>query len=77
LRISPVTGRSRQRDRADQPDRLEAENEEFFALIAAAYDELASASPERIRIIDAAQPPHDVLRDALAETGDLLLSPAG
>ena len=75
LRISPAIGRSRQRDRADQPDRLEAENEEFFALIAAAYDELASACTERIRVIDAAQPPHEVLRDALAETGDLLLSP--
>jgi dTMP kinase len=66
LRISPATGRSRRRDRADQPDRLEAENEEFFALIAAAYDELARTEPERICVIDAAAPPQEVLREALA-----------
>jgi dTMP kinase len=74
LRISPATGRSRQRDRADQPDRLEAENEEFFALIAAAYDELARAEPERICVIDAAAPPQEVLREALAGVEGLLVT---
>jgi dTMP kinase len=72
LRISPATGRSRQRDRADQPDRLEAENEEFFALIAAAYDELARAEPNRICAIDASAPPQEVLREALAGVEGLL-----
>ena len=72
LRISPATGRSRQRDRADQPDRLEAENEEFFALIAAAYDELARAEPERICAIDAAAPPQEVLREALVGVEGLM-----
>jgi dTMP kinase len=72
LRISPATGRSRQRDRADQPDRLEAENEEFFALIAAAYDELARTEPERICVIDAAAPPQEVLREALAGVEGLM-----
>jgi dTMP kinase len=75
LRIDPSTGRARAHGRALAPDRLEREDESFFAAIAAAYDELASACTERIRVIDATQPPHDVLRDALAEIEDLLLSP--
>ena len=75
LRIDPSTGRARAHGRALAPDRLEREDESFFATIAAAYIELASASPERIRVIDASQPPHDVLRNALAAIEDLLLSP--
>jgi dTMP kinase len=65
LRISPADGRARQHERAAEPDRLEREGEPFFAAIASAYDQLASAEPERIRVIDAAQPPELVLRDAL------------
>ena len=75
LHIDPAAGRARAHGRALAPDRLEREDESFFAAIAAAYIELASASPERIRVIDATQPPHGVLRDALAEIEDLLLSP--
>jgi dTMP kinase len=77
LRIDPATGRARQHERAHEPDRLERESESFFAQVAAAYDDLARAEPERIRPIDAAQPPPDVLRDALAAIEDLLppLSP--
>ena len=72
LRISPAAGRERQHERALQADRLERESEDFFATIAAAYDELARAEPERIRTIDAAQPPERVLSDALAVLDDLL-----
>jgi dTMP kinase len=72
LRIDPVVGRARQDERALEPDRLELESEGFFTTIAAAYDELAVAEPERIRRIDAAQPPEDVLRDALVAIEDLL-----
>ena len=71
LRISPADGRARQRERAAEPDRLEREDEDFFAAIAAAYDELARAEPERIRVIDARQSPAEVLRDALAALADL------
>ena len=39
---------------------------EFFAAVAAAYDELAAAEPDRIAVIDASQPPEAVLADALA-----------
>ena len=76
LRISPADGRARQLQRAQQPDRLEREDESFFAAIAAAYDELARAEPERIRCIDAAQPPERVLADALAALEDLLAASA-
>ena len=76
LRISPAAGRRRQQHRASEPDRLEREGEDFFATIAVAYDELARAEPERIRTIDAAQPPEDVLRDALSAVEDLLIPPS-
>jgi dTMP kinase len=72
LRISPADGRARQHERAWEPDRLERESEDFFAAIAAAYDELARAEPARIRVIDARQPPERVLHDALAAVADLL-----
>jgi dTMP kinase len=73
LRIDPARGRLRQQERADEPDRLEREGEHFFAAIAAAYDELARAEPQRIRVIDADQSPPRVLADALAALDDLLL----
>ena len=76
LRISPADGRARQHERALEPDRLELEGEDFFAAIASAYDALARAEPERIRVIDAAQPPEQVLRAALAALADLPLSGA-
>ncbi len=72
LRISPAASRERQHERALSPDRLEREGDGFFEQIAAAYDELARAEPERIRIIDAAQPPQQVLEGALAALDDLL-----
>jgi dTMP kinase len=66
LRIDPQTGRSRQDVRGEERDRLEREGDPFFARIAAAYDELAAAEPQRFRVIDADQPPDAVLRAALA-----------
>lgn len=73
LRISPAAGRARQHERALEPDRLEREGDGFFASIGSAYEQLASAEPQRIRVIDAEQPPELVLRDALAALADLLL----
>jgi dTMP kinase len=72
LRIDPAVGRARQQERALEPDRLEREDERFFAAIAAAYDDLAREQPERIRVLDAVQAPEDVLADALAAIEDLL-----
>jgi dTMP kinase len=71
LRISPATGRARQRDRDEVPDRLEREAEAFFATIASAYDALAAADPARIRVLDADFPPGQVLSLALEALADL------
>lgn len=72
LRIDPSTGRARQLERALEPDRLEREDERFFATIGDAYDALAREEPQRICPIDAEQRPEVVLRDALAAIEDLL-----
>ena len=71
LRISPADGRARQSERALAPDRLEREHESFFAAIAAAYEQLAAAEPQRIRVIDASQSAERVLAHALAAIDDL------
>jgi dTMP kinase len=72
LNVDPSLGRTRSQARADPLDRLELERDEFFSRIAAAYAELAAADPERVRTIDAAQPPDRVLAAALQVIGDLL-----
>jgi dTMP kinase len=72
LRIAPAAGRARQAGRDELPDRLEREDEDFFACIAAAYDKLAAAEPQRIRVLDAGFTPATVLADALSALGDLL-----
>jgi dTMP kinase len=72
LLIEPRLGRSRSRSRAGEPDRLEREQDNFFDRTVAAYLELWSQDPERIRRIDASRPPEDVLAAALDELADLL-----
>jgi dTMP kinase len=72
LVIDRSLGRSRSEARAGPIDRLEREGDQFFARIAHAYEELARAEPERIRVIDASQPATAVLDDALAALADLL-----
>ncbi len=66
LRVPPAVSRARTGARADGLDRLEREPETFFARIAGAYDALARAEPDRIRVLDAAQPPAAVLAAARA-----------
>ncbi len=72
LLIDPQRGRSRSHSRARVPDRLEREQDDFFERTIAAYVELASQDPERIRRLDATQPPDEVLATALREIADLL-----
>ncbi len=72
LRISPAGGRARQVARASEPDRLELEEDAFFARVAAAYEELARAEPARIHVLDASLPPTRVLAGALLAIEDLL-----
>lgn len=72
LRLEPAVGRARQHGRGEEPDRLEQESEDFFAEIALTYERLASAEPERIRVIDAEQTSQAVLADAIAALADLI-----
>jgi dTMP kinase len=71
LQIAPGQGRARQAGRGEPADRLEREDAAFFEEIAAAYDELARAEPQRIRVLDAAATPSRVLFDALEAIADL------
>ena len=72
LDLELALGRTRSRGRADAADRLELEADPFFDRIAEAYHELAAAEPDRIRTIDASQPPDQVLAAALAAVADLI-----
>ena len=76
LTIDPASGLARAQSRAEPPDRLEQEHQAFFEAIAAAYAQLAATEPERVRAIDATDPPKTVLDAALAELRDLLEEPA-
>jgi dTMP kinase len=69
LRLDPAAGRARQADRGEAPDRLEREDGAFFDAIARAYDELAAAEPQRVRVLDASAPPAAVLAAALEAIG--------
>lgn len=66
LAVAPGTGRARTGHRGTVADRLEQESEPFFARIADTYAALAAAEPERFRVLDASQPPADVLAAARA-----------
>jgi dTMP kinase len=71
LRADPATRAARQAVRGEAPDRLEREDEAFFAAIAGAYDALAAAEPERFRVLDAGAEPAAVLSAARAALADL------
>lgn len=72
LRLDPAIGRARQADRGEAPDRLEQAGERFFAAVGDAYDALAAAEPERITVLDAAQPAATVLAAAVARIAPVL-----
>ncbi|MFL5846318.1 MAG: dTMP kinase [Solirubrobacteraceae bacterium] len=72
LRLDPAASRERAQGRLLPEDRLEAAGEDFFTAIAAAYDELAAAEPDRIRVLDATRGPEELVADALDAVVDLL-----
>jgi dTMP kinase len=72
LTVSPELGKARTRTRSAVADRLEREHDEFFARVATGYMELAASDPERIRCLDATEPPDRLLEAALAHLKDLL-----
>lgn len=74
--IDPELSRNRWQARNPFPDRLEREHEGFFDRVASAYAQLARADADRIRCIDASQPPEQVLTDALRAISDLVAAAA-
>ena len=66
LRIDPATALARVGRRGGAEDRIEREQEAFWAACAAAYDQLAAAEPERWVVIDASRSREEVFQDALA-----------
>lgn len=72
LAIDPSIARARSRARPESTDRLEREDDAFFTAVASAYSALADSEPDRIRRLDAGQPPERVLAAALEELADLL-----
>ena len=72
LVIDPGDGRARSQARGGPPDRLENEQREFFERTADAYRTLAEREPERIRMLDASQPPPAVLQAALDAISGLI-----
>jgi dTMP kinase len=76
LRVDAATRDARRSVRGEAPDRLEREDDAFFATIGAAYDDLAAAEPGRFRVLDAGAAPDAVLTAAVEALADLLPSGA-
>jgi dTMP kinase len=72
LTLDPASAQARADARGKAPDRLEREGTDFFERIADAYQQLAAAEPERIRVLDATLPPQQVVAQAVAAVADLL-----
>jgi dTMP kinase len=64
LRVEPAVGLARVGGGRDRFESLE-----LLERVAAAYDELAAAEPERFVVLDASQPPERVLAAALQSLG--------
>lgn len=72
MRLDRAAGRARLSHRGEASDRMEREPDAFFARVEAAYDALATADPQRVRVLDASRPREVVLGDAMSAIADLL-----
>lgn len=72
LRVDRSTGRRRLAGRGEERDRMEREQDAFFARVESAYDALATGEPERFRTLDAHKDAPAVLQDALDALADIL-----
>ena len=71
LELEPAQARARSEARGEQVDRIEAEDERFFKLIADSYKQFAAADPERFRVLDATLEPDALADAALGALADL------
>jgi dTMP kinase len=72
LTLDPASAQARADARGEAPDRIEQGGAEFFRRVADAYQQLAAAEPQRIRVLDASLPPEQVVARALDALADLL-----
>ena len=72
LWLDPQVRAGRLDGRGEGADRLEASGEAFFAAVDGGYRELAAAEPARIRTLDAALAPDELVGQAIAAVEDLL-----
>jgi dTMP kinase len=70
LDITPEQGLARARQRGEGGDRFEDERLAFFTRVRRRYLDLAAAEPQRIRVLDAAATPGQVLQQALLALED-------
>jgi dTMP kinase len=71
LHFADAEGRTRLRD-SGEADRIGGRERDYHARVAAAFEALAEAEPERIRLVDASGAPETVTRRLLAAIEDLL-----
>ncbi|MDE3133915.1 MAG: dTMP kinase [Acidobacteriota bacterium] len=72
LALDPASAQARADARGETPDRLEQAGADFFRRIATAYQQLAAAEPQRIRVLDATLAPEQLVTQALEALSDLL-----
>ena len=63
LNVDPETALGRL---SEEPDRMEAQDQDFHKRVVAAYMELSSRFPERFVVIDATKPPAEVHKEVVA-----------
>jgi dTMP kinase len=80
LDLSPELGSERIRKMARAQDRFEKEKRSFSQTVREAFLQLAQEAPDRIKILDASQPPMTVVQEALRHLekycGSLTVPPA-
>ncbi len=69
LRLPAAAAQARLQARAGASDRYEAMGPAFFARVAAGFEAIAAAAPDRVAVIDAAQPPDAVVAAMRAAIG--------
>ncbi len=66
LDVDIAVGRARASGRDASPDRIEAERDDFFGRVRAAFQQRAAADTQRFALIDAGQPQPQVAADVVA-----------
>jgi dTMP kinase len=70
LTLDVASSRARRDDRV--PDRLELEDDAFFARVDAGYRAIAVGAPERVAVLDGGASPEALVAAAMVALGDLL-----